>query len=207
MPKITPELTGLKFGKLLVLEKTVRKHQAYWACLCDCGMITSTRGVHLTTGKTKSCGCLRMTHGHYSNAPGAYNSWKNMMQRCLDKDNRQYKNYGGRGITPSDEWLVFDNFFKDMGERPAGLTLERINNNDGYSKQNCKWADRTEQNNNKRNSIRIIVNGNEMSLLTFSMNSGINYKVLWSRIFRDGMTPEESIAIPAQKRRCEKGKK
>lgn len=91
----------------------------------------------------------KQRHGHYNSR--TYHSYHSMKARCLNKNHRQFKDYGGRGIGISDRWLdSFENFLADMGERPVGRTLDRINNDLGYSKSNCRWATREEQNNNKR---------------------------------------------------------
>ena len=88
------------------------------------------------------------SHGLYNS--GIYQCWADMKARCLNEKNTNFLNYGGRGITVSKDWFYFTKFYKDMGSRPNGLTLERIDNEKGYSKENCMWADRTAQNRNKR---------------------------------------------------------
>ena len=118
----------------------------------------------LTNGSTKSCGCLckeRIAQSNkdraseLTNTP-AYISWKQMKQRCLNPNAPDYKNYGGRGVTICEKWFKFAGFYEDMGERPNGLTLDRIDNNESYCKENCKWSTRSEQNRNKRGLVNFL---------------------------------------------------
>ena len=150
------DIQGQVFGKLTVLRfHSVKNHKALWECKCECGTKTISRGDHLRNGRSRSCGCLGgcpITHGCHRRGlkSPAYKSWANMMQRCTNTNHAWYSYYGGRGITVCDEWRDFKNFLRDMGERPEGLTLDRIDNNKGYYKSNCRWATISEQNGNKR---------------------------------------------------------
>ena len=150
------DIKGKVFGKLTVLKfHSIKDHKALWECICECGTKTISRGDHLRNGRSRSCGCLGgcpITHGCHRRGlkSPAYKSWANMMQRCTNPNSDWYHCYGGRGITVCEEWKDFRNFLRDMGERPAGLSLERINNDKGYSPDNCKWATTSEQNANKR---------------------------------------------------------
>lgn len=151
-------LIGRQFGRLIVIERgaNIGPHVAY-KCQCECGNITTIRSHSLLRDDTKSCGCIRsekMKHGKtihgFYNTP-TYHSYRAMIARCTDIKHKQYKDYGGRGIIICESWLQsFQNFLTDMGKRPEGTTLDRKDNDDNYYKENCKWATRIEQNNNKR---------------------------------------------------------
>jgi len=160
------DMTNICVGKLLVIGPFQLKerldgigHYKFWRCLCDCGNIKFVRDANLRSKNTQSCGCnVFKTHG--LSKTRAYSSWKEMKKRCYVKSSEFYKNYGGRGFTVCDHWLnSFANFFADMGERPIGHSIERINNNLGYMPSNCKWADSFEQANNTRKIIRFEYQG------------------------------------------------
>ncbi len=149
MPKMI-NLVGQKFERLVVIKRVENNKwgSSRWLCLCDCDNETIIQGGDLRSGAAKSCGCLRKEklmkrltkHGHRttSKTTATYVSWRAMNQRCTDPNGRQWKDYGGRGITVCEEWGKFTNFLEDMGERPNDKSIERINNNKGYCKSNCR---------------------------------------------------------------------
>jgi len=129
---------------------------------------------------------------------GIYWVWSAMIQRCTNPRNRQYKDYGGRGITVCDRWRTFINFAADMGPRPGSLTLERVDNNQGYRPDNCKWVTRREQNSNKRNCIYVLnVNGRRVTLKEYCDTNSLPYRAIAKRISERGWPIEMAIALPA----------
>ena len=164
------DLTGRVFTRMTVLsmcdERRVgNKKRVQYVCQCECGTVKKCVGEDLVAGHTKSCGCLSRevtgdnfrTHGMRRTTE--YKIWSNMKGRCQNPNDDAYDRYGGRGITCCERWEKFENFFEDMGNRPKGTSLDRIENSKGYSKDNCRWATSTEQGRNKRNNVLIEING------------------------------------------------
>jgi hypothetical protein len=195
---------GQRIGKLVVIERAANKIEiaksgkksirACWLCVCDCGNLITASGHNLSkalsnpesTAGTRSCGCLmgkgNIKHGLCDS--GAYQTWKSVLSRCLNPNYTAYKDYGGRDITVCDKWLTFEGFYEDMGKRPNGLTIDRIDNDKGYSKENCKWATKETQANNRRSNVILEYNGKKMTIAQWAREIGVTKGALKSRIER-----------------------
>lgn len=203
-PTTSPSLVGQVFGRLTVIELTVAVAGAktFYKCKCSCGNEKKVRRDSLLSKRfpTKSCGCLtrevvsanETKHGWSRTT--TYKSWQHMTDRCVNIKSIQYKDYGGRGITVCERWKDFLLFLEDMGERPPYLYLERKNNNLGYSKENCKWADRIEQCNNRRSNHNITINNETKSLTSWAREQGLNPKVVSAKIL-SGQEPKQVLQI------------
>lgn len=147
------DLTGRRFGCLLVLKRSAARKRVAWLCQCDCGGTSVAFSDALRQGRTKSCGCMQgsgnLIHGRSHTAE--FRSWWGMRQRCGNPNHSRYPGWGGRGITVCDRWREFKNFFADMGEKPTPAhSIDRINNDGNYEPSNCRWATPKEQQRNSR---------------------------------------------------------
>lgn len=161
-------LEGKKFGKLTV-EKFLRidGKMAVWLCKCDCGNVTEASTGKLKFGAKKSCGCLsiEISTKHSMAGTRPYSIWQGMKTRCSNENAINYGNYGGRGISYDPKWEVFDGFWEDMQEGYSDeLSLERINNDTGYNKNNCHWATINEQCSNRRVNVYLTYDGKTKTL-------------------------------------------
>ncbi len=183
-------LTGHQFGKLTVISYAGNSfpYKKFWHCKCECGKKTISLGASLRNGDTKSCGCLikHLTHGYGNNKNAEYRTWQGIKKRCYNPKGHNYNLYGGRGIIMCDRWLEnFSNFLKDMGFRPSVLhSIDRINNNGNYEPSNCRWATKTEQQNNKSSNVRIRCNGSFMSIAEAAVIMGLSYNTLYNRYWK-----------------------
>lgn len=152
---------GRKYARLTILTNPVKGNKPRFVdALCDCGVVKSVRLPNVIKGCTRSCGCFRAENpprlGHGLSKLPEYDVWAAMKKRCNNPSHEHYHSYGGRGIGYSERWETFEPFFEDMGPRPGkGYSLDRINNDLGYSKENCRWATNVEQGANRRNVRKI----------------------------------------------------
>ena len=154
------DLVGQRFGRLTVIAfESMSKSGARWNVRCDCGMKRIIRRKHLTGHATQSCGCFRkecarirarehIVHGMSGTL--IYQLWSSMKARCTNPRDPGWRRYGGRGITVCRRWRTFDNFLADMGTKPAGKSIDRLNNDGDYEPSNCRWATPKQQANNRR---------------------------------------------------------
>lgn len=193
MGSIGHDLSGHRFNRLVALNRTApliptKSKKWFWLCQCDCGKQKIVSSGHLKNGGAKSCGCLRVDFckkqfaTHRKSRTKIHAVWATMKARCLTKTSLSYPRYGGSGITVSDDWLVFENFYRDMGECPDGLSLDRKDNNLGYSKENCRWATKTEQARNKRRSLIFLYQGERKHLKELCVENGVKYGTVWRRL-------------------------
>lgn len=182
---------GQKFVRLTILKLAEKDKNSNkrWFCKCECGNERKILQNNLTRGKTKSCGCLnkevvknRFTTHEMSNTR-IYKSWASLLQRCNNSNATAYKGWGGRGITVCKSWYKFINFYKDMGNSYRDdLQIDRIDNNKGYFKENCKWSTSIEQNNNKRDNHFIEWQRKRKTIAQWARELNINAGTLKSRI-------------------------
>lgn len=195
------DLTNSRFGRLTALTYA---GESRWICLCDCGNSTTVRTPELKRGRTQSCGCIhreivksgvcRRTHGMASTPE--YRSWTSMIRRCTDPTAFGYHRYGGRGITVCERWLhSFPAFFEDMGSRPAGTSIDRLENDGNYELGNCRWATRAEQNANTSTAILVTVNGKTQPVGAWARELGVSSRAIFYRIRIWGNT-EKVITTP-----------
>lgn len=192
-PHSTPNV-GEVFGRWTVVIPSVR-HNNRWAseCRCECGNIGIVRYGRLRSGESKSCGCLRdenlTKHGATKRSTRKnsheYWIWNMVVQRCTNPNVKNWRDYGGRGITVCDRWLHYENFIADMGNRPTTKhSIERRDNSSGYSPENCLWATRKEQSSNKRNNHFIELFGRRQHLSAWAREYGVDHTIILSRLSR-----------------------
>lgn len=189
------------FGRLTVIGEKTDKKYTWCLCKCSCGNIKWIRKSSLLSGCTKSCGCLRkeITRTHGQHGTRLYNVWKGMRQRCNNPNNERYNDYGGRGIKICDEWNDFSNFSKWANEHGyhEGLSIDRIDNDKGYSPQNCRWATILAQNNNTRNCRKFTYHGETHTITGWALKLHMERCVLESRLYR-GWSLSDALFTPVR---------
>ena len=208
-PKFLRFNHGDVFGRLTVIRKLPSKNNtSLWECLCQCGGKAKVSGSGLNSGSTKSCGCLRRESTsqrrgtHRKSQTSEFRVWASMLERCSAKHGHAFKYYGSRGIKVCKRWRdSFQSFYDDMGLRPSRLySIERIDNDGGYSPKNCRWATKSEQSRNTRTTCRVMVNGKSVSAASLHAEEKrpITYSGFLQRL-RRGWSVPKALAIPARK--------
>ena len=229
------DLSGQRFGRLVAIEyagRIVNEHgfrTSLWRCKCDCGKETIVRYPLLTTGNTRSCGCMEAENKldnmrkSWENRTKSASShlignlekhplrltWKSMLMRCNNPNVIGFEHYGGRGIRVCDRWSGvggFENFVNDMGERPNGTTLDRIDVNGDYCPQNCRWATTEQQMNNRTDNSRIVLGDESITCSQLCKKYGF-YRTYVTHLIHDGVDVNEVIRRALRPKGERKGKR
>ena len=206
------DLFGQRFGRLTVTREGERTSsgRVRWHCVCDCGNELDVYGPSLKSGNTKSCGCYHsekardrlMTHGFGSrtNRPRIYSIWCAMKNRCYRPVHKEFSRYGGRGITVCEEWKEDFLSFKrwaDASGYSDDLEIDRIDNDKGYSPQNCQWVTRKENSNNRSKTLRIYFRGTKRTISEISEMTGLSYWIVYQRAVKLRWSGED-LAKPSR---------
>ncbi len=205
VPKsVRKDLTGQRFGRLTVVGYVGNKNaNSQWFCNCDCGKSTTlaTSALLRKDRPYRSCGCGMIQKKHGMSETPEHHAWRSMYQRCNNPNNPQYHLYGGRGISVCPRWREsFENFLADMGPRPeANYSVDRIDNDKGYSPDNCRWANDLEQSNNTRHNRRITFGGETHTLAEWAKITGISKSGLRWRL-ASGWSIADTLTTPLDPR-------
>ena len=209
-------MIGKRFNQLTVIEECKERTKngtKIYKCLCDCGNYTNVIGTQLRNGKTKSCGCLRVSISGQNNATHRkthtrlYNIYKGMIRRCYNKNDKDYPNYGGRGITVCNEWrndfMSFYNWAMVNGY-DDNLTIDRIDVNWNYEPSNCRWITQYEQQNNRTNNLIVFYNGKKQTLTKWIKELGLknSYSTISKRLMNYGYDVYDAFYTPPYEYRC-----
>lgn len=203
------DITGMRSGYLEAVRYVGRDrsdHYAVWLCRCDCGVEIEVNGRLIRRRTKKSCGLnghtwlkgKRRVEVRVEDHP-EYRSWKHMRERCENKNNHKFRDYGGRGIKVCQRWKKFRSFLEDMGPRPSpNHSIERKNVNGDYTPKNCVWATRREQARNQRRSVFVIWEGKKILLVELMEKLGLDRQRVYGRL-KMGWSIEDAITIPIKK--------
>ena len=200
MTTLKKNLTGKEFGHWTVLEEAPRSSSGkrVWVCVCSCGKKSLVEQGNLTTGKSSKCiSCAakisQTKHGMGTESSGLYSIWKSMKSRCYNPNRNSYARYGARGISVCDSWMTFEDFLADMGATyQTGLTLDRIDNDKGYSPENCRWANIQQQNSNTSKNVSLEFKGSFYTEAELSRLTGVPRTTLQARR-RRGLTGDQIV--------------
>jgi len=200
------DLTGKQAGYWTIFEQTRKedRHQTWYRCVCRCGKesIKTASSLIKVDGRiiAKGCKSCAVSKGEYSGLEKERCNWKHMISRCHNPKDRAYAYYGGRGIQVCDRWRnSFWDYLSDVGQFIQGFTLDRIDNNQGYSPENCRWVNRQQQACNRRSNKWIIIGGEKKILGDWLVIYGVSRALFGKRIGR-GMTEVEALTTPIDKR-------
>jgi hypothetical protein len=202
------ELTGRRFGRLAVIERAEndKSGKTMWRCRCDCGNEMVVVGQNLLIGRTLSCGCLRRERAHGKADTRLHRIWTGMKTRCSNPKHHEFHNYGGRGIRVCAEWennfMAFYEWALANGYQDR-LTIDRENNNAGYSPENCRWATEGEQQNNRRTNHLITHNGKTQSIAQWAAELGIKRVTLQARLTRYHWDIEKAMSAEDKRKKGE----
>lgn len=206
------DITGQRFGKLVVLKVAYKdkRHECHWLCKCDCGSETTTTGNRLRSGKTKSCGCIQKAmrdagnhKSHGMTKSRLYYEWCNMKSRCDNQGNIMFKNYGGRGIKYCDAWKKFEGF-RDWALNHGyndTLTLERLDVNKNYEPDNCEWIPIEKQYLNRTDSHFLTAFGKTQTIKEWADETGLKYDTIHARIKYYGWSIEDALSVKPHEKR------
>lgn len=206
---------GLRYGRLVVVSRAENRVEpsgairARWNCICDCGNEHVASGQALSRGRVRSCGCLNRENEskHGMSAKPIYRVWSQMKQRCTNPNSTHWACYGGRGIKLCEAWHDFEAFYRDVGNLPTGMTLERIDNEKGYEPGNVRWATRLEQANNRRTNVLLEYDGRVQTIAEWAREVGKNKSIIIGRLGRGWSIKRalnESIKDTGRRRRKRK---
>jgi len=190
---------------MLVIREVGRKGKGlkrYFKMKCDCGSVLEVSMHSLRDGSSKSCGCLqrdtatKLVDGKRSSDHPLYKTWIGMRERCFSEKCKDYPHYGGRGISICSRWTKsFQHFAEDMGSRPDGYSLDRIDNDGDYSPENCRWASRVSQQRNRWDNRYLTAFGKTLLLIEWAEKYGISDGTIYSRLSL-GWSAEDAVSLP-----------
>lgn len=187
-----------RYGKLTFLaELGAANGRTQWSCRCDCGELVIASARNVKSGVTTSCGCARQKHGMSKTHP-LYATWLTMRDRCNNPKHKDYGRYGGRGIKVDPRWDDFAQFVADMGERPKGKSIDRIDNDGDYSAENCRWATQKEQVTNSSKVQMLTANGKTQSQSDWARELGVHQSCISQRINQYGWSIEKACTTPGR---------
>lgn len=191
---------GKTFARLTIVSLAHKNShgERFVLCRCTCGTEKIISLSEVKRGSTVSCGCYRLEVGQKNRTKHGLDGlkstaiWRQMHKRCYREDHWAYRWYGARGIYVDERWHTLSNFIADMGEKPEGLSLDRIDNNGPYGPGNCRWASRTDQSRNTRSNRKIEINGETRILTDWVRITGVAYSTFYYRV-RSGMSPADAL--------------